>query len=49
MTDRIGSSHTPVLADTVRFTIQIKAALLIPVMFSPMYGWVTEEELKELR
>jgi len=33
MTDRIGSSHTP-NADTVSFTIQIKAALLKNVVWS---------------
>jgi len=39
MTDRIGSSHTPVLADTVRFAFQIKATLLKKCY----YDWTSEE------
>ncbi len=31
------------------FKFKIKSALLVSVMRSPMFGWVTEKEMKELR
>ncbi len=35
--------------ETVSFKLKIKSALLVPVMRSPMFGWITRKEIEELR
>lgn len=35
--------------EIVSYQFKIKSALLTKVMYSPMFGWLTKEEIEELR